>query len=52
MSRTRAYEKPNGQTIITIPDGLADAVDAAGDRWEWELTSRDRIVLKRVNDDD
>lgn len=38
------------QYRMTVPKGLAEAHDMAGDDWEWSIKSGDRLELAR-NDD-
>lgn len=37
------------QYRITIPKGIAEALDMDGDRWEWKVKSGDSTELRRAH---
>lgn len=38
------------QYRITIPKGIAEALEMDGDRWEWKVKSGDSAELRRVQE--
>jgi hypothetical protein len=39
MTKTRVNEESNGQYRVTVPKGIADAMELGGERLEWKVKS-------------
>jgi len=39
MTKTRVNQGANGQYKVTIPKGVADAMELGGERLEWKVKS-------------
>lgn len=42
----RIQQKSNGQFVVTIDKGLAEAMDLAGAEAEWSVDSRNKLSLQ------
>lgn len=42
----RIQQKKNGQYVVTIDKGIADAMDLAGAEAEWKIDSANALKLK------
>jgi hypothetical protein len=50
MAKTRVSQGANGQYKVTIPKGLADAMNLEGKRLEWEVKSGSALEAKIVDE--
>lgn len=50
MSKTTVSQGSNGQYKVTIPKGVADAMDLDGARLEWKVKSGNALEVQIVDD--
>lgn len=50
MVKTRVSQGANGQYKVTVPKGIADALDLDGKRVEWSVVSGSKLEAKIVDD--
>lgn len=45
MPKTRVTQGANGQYKVTVPKGIAEAMDLGGERLEWKVKSGNRLEV-------
>jgi len=50
MVKTRVNQGENGQYKVTVPKGIADALELDGKRLEWTIRSGSKLEAKIVDD--
>jgi len=50
MTKTRVSQGSNGQYKVTIPKGVADAMDLDGERLEWKVKSGNTLEAAVVDE--
>jgi hypothetical protein len=50
MTKTRVSQGANGQYKVTVPKGLAEAMDLDGKRLDWKVKSGSSLEVTVVNE--
>ena len=50
MPRTRVSQGANGQYKITVPKGIAEAMELDGERLEWKIKSGNTLEVSVVDE--
>ena len=50
MTKTRVSQGANGQYKVTIPKGLAEAMDLDGKRLEWKVKSGSSLEVTVIDE--
>lgn len=50
MAKTNVSKGSNGQYKVTIPKGLAEAMDLDGKRLEWKIKSSEAFEVRIVDE--
>jgi len=49
--KTKIRKEKNGQYRVTVPVGIADAMDLDGEKVEWSIESSTKLSMKVVDDE-
>lgn len=50
MPRTRVSQGANGQYKVTVPKGIAEAMELDGERFEWKVKSGNTLEVTIVDE--
>lgn len=50
MAKTRVSQGANGQFKVTVPKGIAEAMNLDGKRFEWEIKSGSKLEVSVVDE--